>query len=615
MAIPKAGRVIIYSLLAIIGIILIVFVTALLLDNDSSRNFGAGSIEFIFAAILSTFFLLLSFYLGFLFVRAILMYLGKLAGFSGDTITVRLISLGFIAVIFPRVVSAVILAPIRFFINLISYFISALNNAFTNLGDSYSGVDFTNLFRITLHTLRDTWNLLGKSALQLFYDLRIPDLILAIALWIFIGQMIGYIMRQANQKEERSTFINIIQRINPRTRKNILLTFIFIVSAYLIMCSIIAVPWLQQVNTVFDENWEKELENIAGDQESSLASFGELYSVSPLDTLSNSSLNDLAELDSLPQWQRVVEQLKRNRDDLSQQRIMIIEMWKKMQDEVVTTKSDLLNSAKSSLRINVRGLGPLDQAYYYEEISKWLRINLNSYDQYLDNFKTLVQLFESQLKQWVDETLIAVENDLSGLKLKNRSDNQAIQNFVFKMNSVYNSFNVLSQAVMSYSPGLKMPGIRKQPDPPGPGSQWGIFGLISGWLLRANSYALILITGMLGFGLLGSLISSVVREHSQRKAGEPLVTDLASAVIRGLSAAVVVFLSVKGGLAVFATEEVEPNSYALFFTCLVGAVFSENIWEWARVKLGEKFPPNQQEIEEETNQTHGENDNQDNQNQ
>ncbi len=615
MAIPKAGRVIIYSLLAIIGIILIVFVAALLLDNDSSRNFGAGSIEFIFAAILSTFFLLLSFYLGFLFVRAILMYLGKLAGFSGDTITVRLISLGFVAIIFPRVVSAVILAPIRFFINLISYFISALNNAFTNLGDSYSGVDFTNLFRITLHTLRDTWNLLGKSALQLFYDLRIPDLILAIALWIFIGQMIGYIMRQANQKEERSTFINIIQRINSRTRKNILLTFIFIVSAYLIMCSIIAVPWLQQVNTVFDENWEKELENLASDQENSLASFSENYSVSPLDTLSNSSLDDLAKLDSLPQWKGVIEQLNRNRDDLSQQRNMIIEMWKTKQNDVMKRKSTLLNSAKSSLRINVRGLGPLDQAYYYEEISKWLRINLNSYDQYLDNFKTLVQLFESQLKQWVDETLIAVENDLSGLKLINRSDNQAIQNFDFKTNSVYNSFSVLSQAVMSYSPGLKMPGVSKQPDPPGPGSQWGIFGLISGWLLRTNSYALILITGMLGFGLLGSLISSVVREHSQRKAGEPLVTDLASAVIRGLSAAVVVFLSVKGGLAVFATEEVEPNSYALFFTCLVGAVFSENIWEWARVKLGEKFPPNQQEIEEETNQTHGENDNQDNQNQ
>ncbi|HEX9972665.1 MAG TPA: hypothetical protein VGD14_11400, partial [bacterium] len=65
------------------------------------------------------------------------------------------------------------------------------------------------------------------------------------------------------------------------------------------------------------------------------------------------------------------------------------------------------------------------------------------------------------------------------------------------------------------------------------------------------------------------------------------------------SAAVVVFLSVKGGLAVFTTDEVESNAYVLFFTCLVGAVFSEKIWEWAQEKLGEKFTTNHHGAEEE----------------
>lgn len=614
MAIPKAGKIIIYSLLAIIGIIVIVFVTVLLFNSDSSRNFGAGTIEFIFAAILSTVFLLLSFYFGFLFVRAILKYLANLAGLSGDKATVRLVSLGMVAVIFPSVVSAIIIAPVRFFISLVSYFIAGLNNAFTNLSQGVSAVEFTNLFRVTLHTLQDTWNMLNKSAMQLFYDLRIPDLIFAIATWIIIGQLISYAIRQTDQKEERSTFTNLIQRINPGTRKNILLTIIFIVSAYLIMSSIIAVPWLQQVNTVFKENWEKELDNIAGSMSNSFANLDEDYSTSPLDTLSNTFLDDLAKQDSLPQWQSIIEQIKRNRNDLAQQRNMIIELWKMKRNEVMKTKSDLVNSAKSSLRINVRGLGPVDQAYYYEEISEWLRTNLNSYDKYLNNFKAIVQLFESQVKKWVDETLIATDNDLSRLKSLDRTDNQAIQYFSFETNFVYNSSSFFSQAVLSYSPDIKMPGVSKHPDPPKPGTQWGIFGLISGWLLRANSYALILITGMLGFGLFGSLISSVVREHSQRKPGQPLVSDLSSAVIRGLSAAVVAFLSVKGGLAVFTTEEVDPNSYVLFFTCLVGAVFSENIWEWAREKLGEKFPTNQQTVETEKNQTSNEKENSDDKN-
>jgi len=47
----------------------------------------------------------------------------------------------------------------------------------------------------------------------------------------------------------------------------------------------------------------------------------------------------------------------------------------------------------------------------------------------------------------------------------------------------------------------------------------------------------------------------------------------------------VVFLAVKGGLAIFASGEGELNAYVLFFTCLVGAVFSEDVWGCARDKL------------------------------
>jgi hypothetical protein len=90
---------------------------------------------------------------------------------------------------------------------------------------------------------------------------------------------------------------------------------------------------------------------------------------------------------------------------------------------------------------------------------------------------------------------------------------------------------------------------------------------------------------MIGFGLLGAACSTLVREKPRSVPGEPLVRDLAGVVVRGLSAAVVVFLGVQGGLAGFAAEEVDPNPYMLLFTCFVGAVFSEDVWTWAHQKL------------------------------
>jgi hypothetical protein len=128
--------------------------------------------------------------------------------------------------------------------------------------------------------------------------------------------------------------------------------------------------------------------------------------------------------------------------------------------------------------------------------------------------------------------------------------------------------------------------------PPEAGSSWGPFGKMAHWLLRTKSFALALITGMLGFGLLGASIGAYVRSGSQQ--GEGGEGDIARVVIRGLSAAVVLFLAVKGGLAVLTVGEQDPNAYLLFFLCLVGAVYSEDVWRWARGKflgrLGEPYP-------------------------
>ncbi len=121
-----------------------------------------------------------------------------------------------------------------------------------------------------------------------------------------------------------------------------------------------------------------------------------------------------------------------------------------------------------------------------------------------------------------------------------------------------------------------------------------VFRAVGGWLIGQESLQLALIVGMIGFGLLGAAISSIVRGRREgRAAGEPLVSNLAAMVIRGVSAAVVVFLAVKGGLALFGASDMSVNPYVVLLTCFGAAVFSQDAW--ARVRKnwagGEPPPP------------------------
>jgi hypothetical protein len=101
-----------------------------------------------------------------------------------------------------------------------------------------------------------------------------------------------------------------------------------------------------------------------------------------------------------------------------------------------------------------------------------------------------------------------------------------------------------------------------------------IFGPLAGWLIVTESRELTLITGLVGFGIFGALSASFIRPNLKR--------ETVSAFVRGISAAILVYLVVVGGLAVFTRGTAPPNPYAVFFACFVASVFSEDVWNWAR---------------------------------
>jgi hypothetical protein len=143
------------------------------------------------------------------------------------------------------------------------------------------------------------------------------------------------------------------------------------------------------------------------------------------------------------------------------------------------------------------------------------------------------------------------------------------------------------------TPLCKEPTVLKM-EPPVATIELGAFRLVAGWLVRTDSKPLTLITGLLGCGLLGSVVSTLLarRMLSKSAAAHPPLPhlELAGVLIRGVTAALVVFLAAKGGLAMISSNGEEPNSHILLLLCLLSAVYSEQVWSWAESKFPSFLP-------------------------
>ncbi len=116
-------------------------------------------------------------------------------------------------------------------------------------------------------------------------------------------------------------------------------------------------------------------------------------------------------------------------------------------------------------------------------------------------------------------------------------------------------------------------------------SNWGIFEFIAGYLIHPQSNELVLMIGMLGFGLLGASILSF-RESEPNETmldgflTKPLIVRFGNVLARGFGAALVVYVATKAGLAIFSMGSAsDTNGYMLLLSCFAGAVFSQSVWD------------------------------------
>jgi hypothetical protein len=365
-------------------------------------------------------------------------------------------------------------------------------------------------------------------------------------------------------------------------KQNVALFLLMSGSLYLILCVTIAIPYNNNFPGYNDQNKDTAVYKIriaeSGDLSMSMNTFGQ--DTVPLRqvmmTTNTEQLSALAK-----------DLLNRNNGqfigNMEEQHRYLVKRTNEFNNSVkefVTAKENLVKNLNDKLKAK-DGSVKLRYTYYQllqeyvgdeirtkEDIYRRVLARIN--DDYMFYVKDPIARYASAYSGFVTDLGRLKDGDIVPAEISNYTS----MNFIFYR-----------------QPGDIMPDAsqwRPQPIEPTPGTDWGWLGRSASWLIRPNAPDLILLVGMFGFGMLGAAISSFVNIRRKIERKDPLVDNLYIVIIRGFSAAIVIFLATKGGIAIVNNGANNPNPHVLFLACLVGAVYSERIWEWAKKQLALK---------------------------
>jgi hypothetical protein len=412
------------------------------------------------------------------------------------------------------------------------------------------------------------------------YNLPVLSPLFFVTLAVIFSSLLDYLAQPIDSERRGVRLVRAVPvmwgKVAQSRRNGILLGLILAVAAYLCLASIIAIPSLKSESlpeSVGSENLRIQIlqSSFTEDQKNSYPEkiLGEFPNLSGLEGRSDALTGFLQTYASGQQQE--LAQLESDWNALRQ-------YYFGRQEELART------SVKTYELDNIGRKGTREQIQHFIDVDAWFRVWRSSAETTLANCRSAITRADNETRR-LNQAIVFLGPSIGETSRLPELITQTLKN----------APELSAQAKELCRTGQDTVDIPRRAEF---GSYLGPFGAMSFWLLKTESLPFVLITGLLGFGLLGAGCSTFIRYREQQAADALAAERVGGVIVRGASAAVVVFLGVYGGLAVFSSSATEPNAYATFFLCLVAAVFSEEAWDWAhhrfKTELG-KRPPDRKE--------------------
>jgi hypothetical protein len=509
----------------------------------------------------------------------------------GETATSKLISLGLASLLFPTVIPGILLTGLASFLYTL---VEKVPRTFALPAEVVSNADPARLGELTIRLfalLLSTWSQVFTSAFRVLWDLPIKDSILMLG----AGAVFGLVFREVERIAEPGSLrrkelwlAHYFRSLAPRSRQNLAFVAILAIAGYLSIAAIAAIPALTESPMVGSElsadKLKQRLESLREESERGLKELA-----TPPDPFTRlrqiQQAADSVDAPGAGETQRVVLS-QRDKHSLAN----FLKSVTEARDARLKAHADLVHRLKKQ---NVDEANWVHDEYQANTMErKGRREAVRYYYDVVNYYRLTVRQRQAQ-SEWSAGEIERLDRDAAAFDSDVAAMVKSVAPAPGSEESVIGNLLIINTGL--FTAPLRRPDSDRDevvPARPELGSYLGPFKLVASWLLRTESLSLALIVGMIGFGLLGSASSSFIREKGENGGpDQPLVRDLSGVIIRGCSAAIVVFLAAKGGLAIFGSGAADPNPYVLLLTCLVAAVFSDAVWERAQEwfkRLGER---------------------------
>ena len=406
--------------------------------------------------------------------------------------------------------------------------------------------------------------------------------------------------------------LNWLSSWTPAHRRKALFWAALGAGTYLSLAAIIAIPWIQGINDK-DPSETTELRNrlrVAMLSED----LGGNLSVPVVQDQTYSKINELiastqAKISNKPNSE-AAEAIK---SETSGQNIDVNDSGTHLEGE---RRATVYRNLVFDLQQAKRDLDTLPNKWSsaivrLENHQKVLQENaLNTFDNYADTdlSRREREQWASDLLRWYRSSLTQISWDFSDLHRSLKFQLRDIERWLRYVEETLTTSNRRQLHFPSAPSSIRdhefqTANVYDNQIPPTPREDTGLgaFAFFAQWLVSSRSLSLALISGMIGFGLFGSVMGrAFLPAHDEQ--GKPLDSWSGDVLLVGFSAAVIIFLASQGGMAVIASGNTELNPHVLFLACFVGAAFGDRVWNRAKVQLLEKLNE-QGHVEEKPNPT------------